>query len=179
MSNLKQVYKDEVVEEIKKTLKVKNQMAVPALSKIVVNAGVKNATADKKNVEIVAEVLSQITGQKAKVTKAKQSISSFKLREGDKIGAMVTLRGKRMYDFFEKLIKIVLPRIKDFRGVKKTSFDKKGNYSLGLAEYSVFPEIDPGKVERVQGIEITVVTTANEEKGSFLLLEKLGMPFQK
>ena len=179
MTDLKQTYLKEVVKKLETELGVKNPMAVPALSKIVINIGVKNATADKKNIEVAAEVLGNIAGQKAKVTKAKQSISSFKLREGDKIGLVVTLRGKRMYDFFEKLVTIVLPRIKDFRGVKKTSFDSKGNYTLGLAEYSVFPEVDTGKVERVQGLEVTIVSTANDSKSAFALLKHLGMPFQK
>lgn len=179
MADLKKTYKEEVIPVLEKELGTTNPMSVPALSKIVVNIGVKNATADKKNLEVAAGVLTQITGQKAKITSAKQSISGFKLREGDKIGLVVTLRGKRMYDFYEKLVKIVLPRIKDFRGVKKTSFDSRGNYTLGLAEYSVFPEVDTGKVDRIQGLEMTIVTTAQDSKGAFLLLQKLGMPFQK
>jgi large subunit ribosomal protein L5 len=179
MSDLKQKYQKEVIKKLEEELHVKNPMAVPKLSKIVVNVGVKNAIADKKNLEVVAQVLAEITGQKAKVTKAKQSISSFKLREGDKIGLMVTLRGRRMYDFYEKLVTIVLPRIKDFRGVKKGSFDNRGNYTLGMAEYSVFPEVDTGKIERIQGLEISIVTTAKDSKDSFALLKNLGMPFQK
>ncbi len=169
----------EITKELQSELGIKNPMAVPHLTKIVVNIGVKNAVADKKNMEVAANVLTEITGQKAKITKAKQSISGFKLREGDTIGLMTTLRGKRMYDFFEKLVTIVLPRIKDFRGVKKGSFDSRGNYTLGMAEYSVFPEVDTGKVERIQGLEITIVTTAKDSKGAFALLKNLGMPFQK
>src|SRR5215813_8741805 len=122
MTNFKTKYQKEVIKKLEEELHVKNPMAVPKLSKIVINMGVKNAVADKKNMEVAEAVLTEIAGQKAKVTKAKQSISSFKLREGDKIGLMVTLRGNRMYDFYEKLVKIVLPRIKDFRGVKKGSF---------------------------------------------------------
>jgi large subunit ribosomal protein L5 len=179
MTDLKQKYLSEVVKKLEEELHVANPMAVPKLSKIVVNIGVKNATADKKNIEVVSGVLTEITGQKAKITKAKQSISSFKLREGDKIGLMVTLRGKRMYDFYEKLVTIVLPRIKDFRGVKKGSFDSRGNYTLGMAEYSVFPEVDTGRVERIQGLEISIITTAKDSKGAFALLKNLGMPFQK
>ncbi len=179
MTNLQQKYKEKAIASLEKTLGIKNPMAVPALKKIVVNIGVKNAVADKKNIEIVTQVLEQIAGQKPKVTKAKKSIASFKLREGDKIGLVVTLRGKRMYDFYDRLVSIVLPRIKDFRGVKSTSFDGKGNYTLGIEEYTVFPEIDTGKVERVQGIEITIATTASERKGGFELLKALGMPFQK
>ena len=179
MADLKQKYIKETVPALEKEFGIKNPMAVPALSKIVVNIGVKNAIADKKNMEIAAGVLAQITGQKAKVTSAKKSISSFKLREGEKIGLMVTLRGKRMYDFYEKLVTIVLPRIKDFRGVKKTSFDKNGNYTLGLTEYSVFPEVDTGKVDRVQGLEISIVTTGKSQEEGFGLLKAMGMPFQK
>lgn len=179
MSDIQKTYKEKVSKDLQKELNVHNVMAVPALKKIVVNIGVKNATSDKKNVEIAADVIGQITGQKAKVTAAKKSISSFKLREGEKIGAVVTLRGKRMYDFFEKLVTIVLPRIKDFHGVKKTSFDSRGNYTLGLSEYTVFPEIDLGRAERVQGLEITIVTTAQDSKGAFALLKHMGMPFQK
>ncbi len=179
MADLKQFYTNEVVAKLEKELDIKNPMAVPALKKIVVNIGVKNATADKKAIEAAAEVLTNITGQKAKVTAAKKSISSFKLREGDKIGLVVTLRGKRMYDFFEKLVKIVLPRIKDFRGVKKTSFDAKGNYTLGLQEYIVFPEVDTGKVDRIQGLEVIIVTSGQNNKEGFALLKALGMPFQK
>jgi len=179
MTDFKQTYLDTVVKKLEEELKVKNPMGVPALSKIVVNIGVKGANADKKNMEIAARALEQITGQKAKVTIAKKSIAGFKLREGEKIGLVVTLRGRRMYDFFEKVVTIVLPRIKDFRGVKKTSFDSRGNYTLGLTEYSVFPEIDPGKVEKVFGLEMTVVTTAKNSEGAFALLKHMGMPFQK
>ncbi len=171
--------KKELLEKLQKELGIKNPMAVPHLSKIVVNIGVKNAVADKKNMEVAKDVVAQITGQKAKPTKAKKSISSFKLREGDTIGLVVTLRGIRMYDFFSKLVNVVLPRIKDFRGVRNDSFDKAGNYTLGLEEYSVFPEVDTGKIERVQGIEITIVTKAKNKDEGFALLKAMGMPFQK
>lgn len=179
MTELHKHYKEEVIKKLQEELKIKNPMAVPALSKIIVNIGVKNAVADKKNIEIALKVLGQITGQKPKITKAKKSIASFKLREGDKIGVMVTLRGNRMYEFYTKLVKVVLPRIKDFRGVKDSSFDSRGNYTLGLAEYSVFPEIDPGKVERVQGLEICIVTTATKKEDAYAMLVALGMPFVK
>ena len=160
-------------------MEVSNPMAVPQLQKIVVNIGVRNAVGDKKGVEVVGDILGQITGQKPKITKAKKSIAQFKLRQGEKIGLMVTMRGKRMYDFFEKLVNVVLPRIKDFHGVKKTSFDPRGNYTLGIIEYSVFPEIDTGKIDRIQGLEISIVTTAADKKGGEALLTALGMPFQK
>lgn len=179
MNDLKINYQEKILPLLKKSLSIKNVMAVPKLTKITVNMGVKNATAEKKNMDIAGEVFAQITGQKPKVTAAKKSISSFKLREGEKIGLVVTLRGERMYDFFQKLVTIVLPRIKDFRGVKKTSFDTRGNYTIGLSEYSVFPEVDLGKVEKVFGLEVTIGTSAADSKVSFALLKALGMPFQK
>ncbi len=169
----------ELKAKLQKDLGIKNVMAVPAIIKIVVNAGVKNAVADKKNMEIASQVVTQITGQKPKINAAKKSIAAFKLREGDKIGLTVTLRGARMYDFYSKLVNVVLPRIKDFRGVKTTSFDGQGNYTLGLTEYSVFPEVDTGKIDRVQGIEICIATTAKNREEGFALLKAMGMPFQK
>jgi large subunit ribosomal protein L5 len=179
MSQLQKKYKEEIVSQLQKNLDLKNPMSVPRISKIVVNMGVKDAVADKKNIEKMAAIMAQITGQKAKVTKAKKAIATFKLRIGDPIGLVVTLRGERMYDFFDKVVKIVLPRIKDFRGVKRTSFDKTGNYSLGLYEYSVFPEIDPGSVEKLQGMEVVIVTSAKNNQESLALLEAMGMPFTK
>ncbi len=179
MTDLQKKYKEEVIPELQKKLTLKNPMSVPRISKIVVNMGVKDAVADKKNIEKMAAIMSQITGQKAKITKAKKAIASFKLRIGDPIGLVVTLRGERMYDFYDKVVKIVLPRIKDFRGVKRTSFDKTGNYTLGLYEYSVFPEIDPGSVEKLQGMEVVIVTSAKKNDESLALLEAMGMPFTK
>src|SRR3989338_1469485 len=134
---------------------------------------------DKKNIEKAAVILSQVTGQKPKWASAKKSISAFKLREGDKIGLVVTLRGRKMYDFFERLISIVMPRFRDFHGVKKTSFDGNGNYTLGFTESTVFPEIDPGKVDKIQGFEVSIVTSAANDKSGFALLKALGMPFVK
>lgn len=171
--------KTRVVTDLQKSLGIKNPMAVPSLSKIVVNIGVKDAILDKKNIEKAGEALAKLTGQKPKETLAKKSISGFKLRKGEKIGVMVTLRGKRMYHFFQKLITIVLPRLRDFHGVKKESFDGQGNYTLGLAESTVFPEIDPGGIEKVKGLEITIVTTAKNNTEGFALLKTLGMPFSK
>ena len=179
MTDLQKKYKEEIIPQLQKELNLKNPMSIPVLAKIVVNMGVKDAVLDKKNVEKMAVILSQITGQKVKVTKAKKAIAAFKLRIGDPIGLVATLRGARMYDFFDKLVKIVLPRIKDFRGVKRTSFDKTGNYTLGLYEYSVFPEIDPGSVEKLQGMEIVIVTNAKNNQEGLALLEALGMPFVK
>lgn len=175
---MKQQYLD-LKKQLQTDLGIKNPMATPALKKIVVNVGVRYATADKKNMEVVAGVLEQITGQKPKVNAAKKSIAGFKLREGDKIGLMVTLRGNRMYDFYSKLVNVVLPRIKDFRGVKPGAFDPQGNYTLGMAEYSVFPEVDTGKIDRIQGLEICIVTSAKNKEEGFALLKAMGMPFQK
>lgn len=179
MTNIQKKYKEEIMSKLQEKLDIKNSMAIPKLSKIVVNMGVKDALSDKKNIERARSVLSQITGQKPKTTKAKKSIASFKLREGDEIGMTVTLRGKRMNDFFEKLIYVVLPRLKDFHGLRKTSFDKRGNYTLGFSEFSVFPEIDLGKIDKIQGLEISVITTAQNDQEGQTLLEMLGMPFEK
>ena len=179
MSTLMQNFNTTITRELQKELAIKNKHGVPRLKKIVVNMGIKDAIADKKNIEVAAEVLAQITGQKPKVTKARKSIATFKLREGDKIGVMVTLRGKRMYDFYEKLVSIVLPRLRDFRGVSIKSFDGRGNYSLGFSESIVFPEIDPSKIEIVQGLEITIVTSSTDNKEAEALLRALGMPFSK
>ncbi|MEK9176583.1 MAG: 50S ribosomal protein L5 [Patescibacteria group bacterium] len=179
MENLMTKYNTKIAKDLQKELEIKNSLATPKLMKIVVNVGIKDALADKKNVDVAVSILSQITGQKPKVTRARRSIATFKLREGDKIGAAVTLRGKRMYDFYEKLVGIVLPRIRDFRGVSPKSFDGRGNYSLGFQEAIVFPEIDPSKLERNQGLEITIVTSAKDNKEAESLLRALGMPFQK
>lgn len=179
MTDLQKKYNEEVTPQLMKKLNVKNPMSIPRLTKIVVNMGVKDAVSDKKNIEKMSAVLSRITGQKVKVTKAKKAIASFKLRIGDPIGLVATMRGERMYNFLDKTIKIVLPRIKDFRGVKRTSFDKTGNYTLGLYEYSVFPEIDPGSVEKLQGMEVVIVTSAKNNGDALELLEALGMPFTK
>ncbi len=182
MSNLQDKFNKEISINLQKNLDIKNPMAVPRLKKIVVNIGVKDAIQDKKNIEKASLMLSQITGQKPKGTIAKKAIAGFKLREGDQIGLMVTLRGKRMYDFFEKLVAIVLPRFRDFHGVKKESFDGRGSYTLGLAESTVFPELDPGKIDQAigrQGLEVSIVTSAKDNKQGFELLRALGMPFAK
>ncbi|MDO8583458.1 MAG: 50S ribosomal protein L5 [bacterium] len=179
MDNLQTRFKKEIAGALQKELGLKNPMAVPGLSKIVVNMGVKDAVADKKNIEKATSIMAQVTGQKPKWATAKKSISSFKLREGDKIGLVVTLRGKKMYDFFERLISVVMPRFRDFHGVKKTSFDGNGNYTLGFTESTVFPEIDPGKIDKIQGFEVSIATTAKDDKKGFALLRALGMPFVK
>lgn len=183
MDNLQTRFKKEIAGVLQKELGLKNPMAVPAITKIVVNMGVKDAIIDKKNLEKASLILAQVTGQKPKWAIAKKSISSFKLREGDKIGLVVTLRGKKMYDFLERLIRIVMPRLRDFHGVKKVSFDGNGNYTLGFTETTVFPEIDPGKIDSSagsgQGFEVSIVTTAKDDKSGFALLKALGMPFVK
>lgn len=178
MDNLRDRYKKQIVD-LQKTLGLKNPEGVPSLTKITVNMGVKDALLDKKNLEKGSLVLAAITGQKPKWTSAKKSISTFKLREGDRIGMMVTLRGKRMYDFFERLTTIVLPRLRDFHGLSKNSFDGRGNYTIGFSESTVFPEIDPGKIDKIQGFEVTIVTSCSKDKEGLELLKALGVPFQK
>jgi large subunit ribosomal protein L5 len=178
-NSLQDKFTTEIVKDLQEKLGVKNVNAVPALSRIVVNMGVKDALADKKNVEKAAETMAQITGQKPRVMKAKKSIAAFKLREGDEVGLKVTLRGKRMYDFYQKLVTIIFPRFRDFHGVRKESFDGRGNYTLGFTESTVFPEIDASKVERIQGLEITIVTSAKNNAQGYELLKALGMPFVK
>ncbi|CAN5128036.1 50S ribosomal protein L5 [soil metagenome] len=179
MDTLEKRYNETISKEVQKKLGIKNVMATPKLTRIVLNMGVKDATSDKKNMERALKILTTIAGQKPKTTKAKKSIASFKLREGELIGAMVTLRGKRMYAFFDKLVAIVLPRLRDFHGVKRTSFDVQGNYTLGFTEYAVFPEIDPGSVEKLQGLEIVMVTSARNKEEGMALMEAMGMPFTK
>lgn len=179
MNTLEEKFKKEIAKKLKEDLGIKNSNAVPSLLKIVLNMGVKDVLADKKNMEKAAETLALVAGQKPRVMKAKKSIASFKLREGDEVGLMTTLRGKRMYDFYQKLTTIVFPRIRDFHGVKKESFDGNGNYTLGFEESTFFPEIDPSKAEKIQGMEISIVTTAKDDKQGYALLEALGMPFKK
>jgi large subunit ribosomal protein L5 len=179
MNSLQEKFKTEIAKALQSQLGVKNVNAVPALSKIVVNMGVKDVLADKNNIEKAAVIMGQITGQKAKVMKAKKAIAAFKLRAGDEIALMVTLRGKRMYDFYQKLVTIVFPRLRDFHGVKKESFDGHGNYTLGFTECTVFPEIDASKVDKIQGLEISIVTTAKDNNKGYELLKALGMPFAK
>jgi large subunit ribosomal protein L5 len=176
MARLKERYRSEVKTRLRERFKIENEMAVPRLTKIVVNMGVGSAVENKGRVESAAKDLAQITGQRPVVRKAKKAISSFKLREGMPIGCSVTLRGDRMWEFADRLISIVLPRIRDFRGVKD-KLDGRGNYSLGLSEQSVFPEIEFDKIENPQGMDITFVTTARDDEQGYWLLKELGMPF--
>lgn len=179
MSNFLEKFKEEKLSKLKEELGIKNPHAVPRLSKIVVNIGIKDAILDKKNLERGSAILSKITGQKPAITKARKSIASFKLRKGDEIGLLTTLRGKRMYDFFEKLTSVVLPRLRDFHGVPKKNFDGYGNYNLGFSESTAFPEIDPGNIDKIQGLQVTIVTTAKNNREGEALLSALGMPFRK
>lgn len=177
--NLKQKYTEEIVPIMTAEFGVKNIMAVPKITKIVLNIGLKEAAHDKGILDKTVAWFEAISGQKAKVTKAKTSIANFKLRENDPVGMTVTLRGPRMYDFMTKLFTIVLPRVRDFQGVPRTAFDKSGNYTLGMPEQIVFPEVDYTKIDKVRGLEITFVNSATDAKQSFRLLELLGMPFKK
>ncbi len=176
MTALKEKYKSDVVKALRSSGKYKNPMEVPRLAKIVVNMSV-SSSADKDALKGVAEELAKITGQKPVITKARKSIANFKLRTGMPIGAKVTLRGSLMYDFLERLISAALPRIRDFRGVSRTGFDGRGNYTLGLKEQTIFPEIQPDQVKKTQGMDITMVTTARTNDEARELLQLLGMPF--
>jgi len=179
MSDLKKTYQQKIVPRLLKELNLKNPWAVPRIEKVVINVGLGEAVADKGVIEKVAEVLKAITGQKPKITKARLSVSGFKLREGSPIGLAVTLRQDRMFHFLEKLFKIVFPRLRDFQGLSPKSFDGRGNYTLGLPEQTIFPEVDYDKIDKIRGLEITIVTSAESDEKAKLLLEKLGMPFEK
>ncbi|WP_169918219.1 50S ribosomal protein L5 [Spiroplasma monobiae] len=179
MNRLEKQYKDKIIPELFKEKQYKSIMQVPKITKVVINMGIGEAVHDTKKLDDAVLELQQITGQKPLVTKAKKSLAVFKLREGMPIGAKVTLRGKRMYEFLDKLISVALPRVRDFRGVPKTSFDKQGNYTMGIKEQIIFPEIDYDKVKKVRGMDITIVTTATNKDESFALLQKIGMPFVK
>jgi large subunit ribosomal protein L5 len=178
MSNLKQKYEEEVRQALIERFSYKNVMQVPRLEKVVVNMGIGEGKENPKLLEAAAGDMALITGQKPIITKAKNSIASFKLREGMSIGCKVTLRGKTMYDFVTKLINVALPRVRDFRGISPKSFDGRGNYSLGLKEQIIFPEIEYDKVEKIQGMDITIVTTAKNDEEARELLRLLGMPFR-
>jgi large subunit ribosomal protein L5 len=175
---LRSKFEKEVAPALLKELELKNVMAVPRLHKIVVNMGVGEATQNAKVLDPAVNELSQITGQKPVVTRAKKSIAAFKVRQGQSIGAMVTLRGDRMYEFFDRLVNIVLPRVRDFRGVSTKSFDGRGNYTLGLHDQLIFPEIDYAKVDKLKGMNVTIVTTAATDNQARVLLKHMGMPFR-
>lgn len=178
MNNLEKKYKKDVVPKLKKQFLIGNDLAVPRVEKVVVNAGLGKGLQEKSFAEHVTKTLRRITGQNPVLTKAKKSIASFKIRQGMVIGAKVTLRGNRMYDFVEKLIKVSLPRVRDFRGLTVGSFDRKGNFTIGVAEHIIFPEIKADEVEKLHGLEIVVHTTARNDQEGYALLKFLGFPFK-
>ena len=178
MSQLKNIYEKEVVPKLMETFKYKNIMQVPALEKIILNMGLGEAIQNIKVLDSAAEELKAIAGQKPVITRAKKSIAAFKLREGMPIGCMVTLRRRRMYDFYYKLVNIALARVRDFRGVSSKAFDGRGNYSLGIKEHIIFPEIDYDKIDKIKGLNISIVTTARTDEEGRQLLGLMGMPFK-
>jgi len=177
MARLKDKYKNEAMKALKEKFKYKNVMEIPKLEKIVVNMGVGDAKENTKVLNVAADELSIITGQKPVITKAKKSVANFKLREGMPIGTKVDLRGEIMYEFFDRLVNVALPRVRDFRGLKKSAFDGRGNYSMGVKEQLIFPEIEYDKVDKVRGMDIVFVTTAQTDEEAFELLKLMGMPF--
>lgn len=179
MARLKTQYQKEIVPALMKEFKYKNIMQVPRLKKIVLNIGAGEATTNAKVLEAAQRDLTTIAGQHAVITKSKKSISAFKLRAGQPIGTMVTMRGQRMYDFMERFVGAVLPRIRDFQGIPRTSFDGRGNYHMGLKEQLVFSEIEYDKIDKIRGLEISFVTSARNDQEALRLLELMGMPFQK
>jgi large subunit ribosomal protein L5 len=179
MARLQEKYQKEIVKTLAEKLGRTNVNSIPKLQKIVVNMGVGKALQDKNRMEQAADQLTQIAGQKSQIRKAKVAVSGFRLREGNEIGARVTLRGSRMYEFLDRLISIALPRIRDFRGVNPKSFDGNGNYSMGLTEQQVFPEIDPDKLTFVQGMDVTFVTSTRNDDEARELLRAFGMPFRE
>jgi large subunit ribosomal protein L5 len=178
-ARLRERFASQILPELMKEFGFKNPMQVPKLEKVIVNMGLGEAINNGKIIDASVEQLGQITGQKPVVTKARKSIANFKLRQGQSIGAMVTLRGDRMYEFFDRLVSVALPRVRDFKGVSPKAFDGKGNYTLGVREQIIFPEINYDKVEKIKGLNITVVTTARNDEEGRALLRHLGMPFRQ
>jgi large subunit ribosomal protein L5 len=179
MNRMKERFQTEMVPALQEQLNLSNVMQVPTIKKVVINIGLGEAMDNPKALDAAVSDLQQITGQKPVITKARVSIAAFKLREGRAIGAKVTLRGERMWAFFDRLINIVLPRVRDFRGVSRDAFDGRGNYTLGLREQLIFPEIEYDKIDKVRGMEITIVTSAQNDEQAARLLEMFGMPFRK
>lgn len=179
MARLKEQYEKEVVPALIRQFGYKNRMEVPRITKVVVNVGVGEAITNPRLLDLVSDDLAAITGQRPIIRKARKSIAGFKLRAGMPIGVMVTLRRERMYEFLDRLMNIALPRVRDFRGVSPNAFDGRGNYTLGIREHLIFPEIDAGRVDRIYGMNITIVTTAETDEEARFLLEQLGMPFQR
>jgi large subunit ribosomal protein L5 len=178
-ARLKQIYKEKIVPELKSKLELKNTMQVPRILKITVNMGVGEAVADKKVMDAATADMAKITGQKPAVTKAKKSVATFKVREDQAIGCKVTLRGDRMYEFLDRLVSIAIPRIRDFRGISTRSFDGRGNYSLGVKEQIIFPEIQYDQIDQIRGMDITISTSAVDDKHGRALLEAFNFPFRK
>lgn len=176
-ARLKERYQREIVPSLTKEFNFSNPMQVPRVEKVVINIGMGEALQNAKSMDAALADLTAIAGQKPVVTRARKSIANFKLREGQPIGAMVTLRGERMYEFLDRLISIALPRIRDFRGVSRRSFDGRGNYSIGLREQIVFPEVDYDRVDKLRGLEVAIVTTARNDNEGYALLKNMGMPF--
>jgi large subunit ribosomal protein L5 len=179
MARLQKIYRDKIVPELKQNLGLKNTMQVPRIVKITVNMGVGEAVADKKVIDAATADMAKITGQKPAVTKAKKSVATFKVRDGQAIGCKVTLRGARMYEFLDRLVNIAIPRIRDFRGISARSFDGRGNYSLGVKEQIIFPEIQYDQIDQIRGMDITISTSAGNDKQGRALLEAFNFPFRK
>ena len=179
MVRLQQVYRETIVPKLRSDLKIENVMQVPRIAKITINMGVGEAVADKKVMDAAVADLSKITGQKPLITKSRKAVASFKIRQGLPIGAKVTLRGARMYEFLDRLISIAMPRIRDFRGVSPRAFDGQGNYSLGVKEQIIFPEIQYDQVDQIRGMDITITTTATDDRHGRALLEAFNFPFRK
>ena len=178
-ARLKELYMTEVRKKLQDEFQIKNPMAVPKIEKVVLNMGMGEAISNAKILDAAVEELTTIAGQKPVITKAKKSIASFKLREGQAIGTMVTLRGEKMYEFLDRLLNLALPRVRDFRGVATKAFDGRGNYTLGIRDHLIFPEIDVAKVDKSKGMNITIVTSAKTDEQARVLLRELGMPFAK
>ena len=179
MARLQQIYREKIVPELKKSLNLQNTMQVPRIKKITINMGVGEAVADKKVMDAATADMAKITGQKPAVTKAKKSVATFKVRDGQAIGCKVTLRGARMYEFLDRLVNIAIPRIRDFRGISTRSFDGRGNYSLGVKEQIIFPEIQYDQIDQIRGMDITISTSAMDDKHGRALLEAFNFPFRK
>jgi len=178
MARLKDKYRNEIAGSLAKEFDIKNPMAIPRIEKVVINMGLGEASANAKILDVAVDELKAITGQKPVITKAKKSIAAFKLRQGMSIGTMVTLRGDRMYEFLDRLISVALPRVRDFRGISGKAFDGRGNYTLGIREQLIFPEIDFNKVDKTRGMNISIITTAETDDQARSLLKSLGMPFR-
>jgi large subunit ribosomal protein L5 len=179
MARLREKYKKEIAPALAKEFDIKNPMAIPKVEKVIVNMGLGEASANTKILDVASDELKAITGQKPVITKAKKSIAAFKLRQGMSIGTMVTLRGDRMYEFLDRLISVALPRVRDFRGISGKAFDGRGNYTLGIREQLIFPEIDFNKVDKTRGMNISIVTTAKNDEQARSLLKSMGMPFRQ